>query len=345
MTLLFADGFDIYADRADVGQTGWFTNNASLDLSTTGGRFGGGCLTATVANDWRCPAVVPIGSTVIICFAYYFNNLPNSTSTFRALVGGSTQGDGRLFSVESNNTGAMRCFGQSGKVGSDVSDVFVDQTWQWIEVKVVLGTTASNGSLEVRVDGMTKFSETGIDTFNNSNSILNSLYFTGRAGGGVRIDDVIIMDGNGSTMNDYIGNARIDTLIPNSNGTEDDWVASAGSQYQCLDDVIGGSNDNTDYVYLDSPGLLDLQMSNIVGNPATIYAVQTRTRVSKSDVGVRTFRTNLLSSASTANGLTKGFPIGYSWLRNGIFEKDPNGDVAWTKAAVDALQVQLEMLS
>lgn len=345
MTLIFADGFDLYADRNDVFKTGWAALDVSLGFSTSDGRFGGGCLVGNTASSIVCPVLLPLGSTVIVCFAYYFNNLSNTGATFRAVVSGRTQGNTSLFSVESNNVGTLRVFGQSGvQIGTDVSSVFSNQTWHWVEVKAVVGTTNSDGAIEVRVDGNTVYSQTGIDTFNNANSVLDHLYFAGRAGGGIRIDDVIIMDGTGSTMNDYLGDTRIDTLIPNSNGSLTDWAASSGSQYQCVDDVLGGANDNTDYVSIASTGKLDLQMSNIVGNPAVIHAVQTRARASKLNVGTRTFRTNLLSGAAVENGPVTGIGIGYSWMRNGIFHQDPNGNIPWSKAAVDALQVQLEML-
>lgn len=346
MVLILADGFDLYADRDDIGKAGWYSIESNVSFSTTNGRFGGGCLAINSANSWRCSVGIPIGSTVIACFAYYFNNLSGAGTTFRAVVGGNTQNTSRLFSIDTNNAGTMRVFGNPGPaIGSDVSNAFSDQTWHWVEVKVTLGTTNSNGAIEVKIDGTVRYSATGIDTFNSSSDILDALFFTGRAGGGVRLDDLIVMDSSGSSMNDYLGDTRIDTLIPNSNGAATDWTASSGSQYQCVDDVLSGSNDNTDYVYTDDAGELDLQMSNIVGNPATIHAVQTRVRATKTDVGTRLFRTNLLSGSSIGNGPTTGIGIGYGWMRNGIFQNDPDGDIPWTKAAVDALQVQLETLS
>lgn len=348
MTTLFMDGFDLYANRDDASKSGWvYYSTTAQDFHPTNGRFGGGCLTNNNHGfSWMCPVVVPAGQTVIICFAYYIENLATTGATFRTIVGGySPAGGTPLFRIESDDTGTLRCFDNAVQVGSDVPGVFLNQTWQWVEVKIGLGTDGTSGSLEVRVDGAVKQANvTGIDTFNNANNAyLDIVYFNGKTNG-VRIDDVIIMDGTGTRMNDYLGDTKIDTLVPNSNGSVTDWTASAGSQYQCVDDGIGGSNDDTDYVYTSAAGLLNLQMSNFSDNPTSAHAVQVRTRASKTNVGSRQFRTNLISGVSTGNGPTKGMGIGYSWMRTGIFETDPNTSATWTKAAVNAVQVQLEML-
>lgn len=344
MTVLLADSFDLYADLADVTKSGWTWESANQTFSTTNGRFGGGCLQNAVSNaGWRAPAIVAVGGTVIIAFAYYVSNRASGTATDTVLTGYDRAGS-QLFRLEMNTSGDLKAYNQpNSQVGSTASAVISDNAWHWIEVKVVLGTGAADGSIEVKLGGSTIIGPvTSIDT-NNGND-LSFVYFAG-SNGDSRFDDVIIMDGNGTGMNDFIGDSKIDVMIPNSDGSTTDWTASAGSDYQCVDDTPNAANDDTDYVYATSPNTTELQLSNFSDNPTTIHAVQVRTRSRKTDAGARTYRANILSGGSQGDGITMGLTTNYAWRRNGVFSRNPNGSVVWTKAAVNALQVELELLT
>ena len=130
--------------------------------------------------------------------------------------------------------------------------------------------------------------------------------------------------------------------------TNNDWGKSTGStRYTLVDDGISGTaNDDTDYLTSSTVGdKTDIAMSNLSDNPTTIYATQMRVRAKKVDVGPRTYRVNALVSGSTSTGTTKGAPIEYCWHRSGFFYLDPNTSAAWTAAGINALQMQLELVS
>lgn len=344
MATLFMDSFDIYADAADAIVGGWTNENANQTFSTSNGRFGGGCLqNGVTTSGWHAPAVVATGGTVIVAFAYWANHTGGGAAD--TLIEGRDRAGARLFRLEHNTSGDLKAYNQPNtQVGSTASAAIATSTWVWIEMKVVLGTGAADGSIEVQVNGSTVIGPvTSIDT-NNGNA-LASIAFLGTAGDS-RFDDVIIMDGTGTGMNAFLGDTKIDAFVPNNDGTEVDWAASTGSDYQCVDDGLANSNGDTDYVSsATATDKTDLQMGNFADNPPSAHCVQIRTRSRKTDAGDRTYRANLLSGGSTGNGTTVGLTTNYAWRRNGVFSRNPNGNVTWNKNAVNAAQVQLELIS
>lgn len=349
MAVISADGFDIFNDIAGVRAGGWISESTSTaqTFSTSQGRYGGGCLKSNTANTgwYRGGFDLAPGSTIIISFHYYPEAQGSTGATDKLLSGFVRDASLRLFYLENNSSGDLKAFNANGvQVGSTASAALSNTTWHWIEVKVVLGTNDTTGSIEVRVNDVVKITASGIDTY--SSGTLAFIQWLGSAGG-YRLDDVIIMDGTGSYMNDFLGETKIETLGPNGDGATVDWTASAGADYTCVDDAVGGvSNNDTDYVSSSTAGQKsEFQMSNLSNTPTSIHAVQIRTKAKKTDAGARTYRSYIKSSASTENGTTYGLTYDYCWRRNGVHYRDPNGGGAWSGAAVNALNVGLEIVA
>lgn len=347
MALQYMDGFDLYADKDDACKGGWRADAASQTFSTTEGRFGGGCLkNANATLGWAHPWVIPQGSVGYACFAYYVENLAAVTG-FVSICQARTRLGNILGSLRHDSTGVCRYYNNAGaQVGSDSGVVISDASWHWVELKFTPGTDATSGTIEARVNGNVVITEqTGIDTFQSTSAAGVDHIFLIGAEEGARFDDILLMDATGTEMNGYLGDTRITTLTPNSDGSTTNWTASAGADYQCVDDTPSGANDDTDYVAASAAAVTQLQMSNFGDNPTTVNCVQVRTRSKKTNAGDRTYRANIISNGNTEAGTTMGFGHSYSWRRNGIFPLNPDGDVTWSKAAVDALQVELELIA
>lgn len=347
MTILFMDGFDLYADLADAAKGGLYYAGANQGFSTSLGRKGGGCLTNTVSNTGHAvPAVVSQGDAVIIAFAYYVGNRAGSGSADPIIQGADRAGT-LLFRLAMNASGDLMAYNNANtQVGSTASGAMSDASWHWIEVKALLGTDATTGSIEVRVNDIVVIGPVAtIDTFSSTGLHLAYINLIGSAGGG-RFDDVVVMDDNGATMNDFIGDSFINTFSPNSDGSVADWTASAGSVYQTVDETPSAANDDTDYAHsVTAAQVSELQMSNFVDNPPNATVVQIRTRSSKPNAGPRTYRANLISGATTSDGLTLGFTLGYAWRRNGFWPLNPHTSATWTKSGVNAAKVELELIA
>lgn len=346
MAVILMDGFDLYANKADVIAAGWGSEHVSnIDFSTTLGRFGGGCLTSTGGSSgWVTGLDLVGGDTLHIACSCYLNLTGGGASD--VLIQGKNVDNENIFRLDINASGDLKAINAAGvQVGSTSLAAFTDDSWHWLEIRVVIGTTDTNGTIEVRVNDVVKINVSSIDTFGLNSGGIGSLTFLGSSGD-TRFDDIILMDTTGTGMNGFLTDSKITTLIPNGDGVTVNWAASAGLDYQCVDDGIGGSNDDTDYISSSTVAqITELTMSNLPDNPSTIHGVQMRHRSRKTDAGARTYRSFLKSGGSTGNGTTMGVTIGYAWRFGGVVTRNPNGTILWSKAAINALICGVEVVS
>jgi len=79
--------------------------------------------------------------------------------------------------------------------------------------------------------------------------------------------------------------------------------------------------------------------------PSAIYAVAVKASLAKSDAGVKTASVRLKSGATDSAG-TGGTALApgtsFGWMTS-HYERDPNGNIAWTKTALDAAQAGVKV--
>lgn len=344
MALLFADGFDCYANTTHLMEAGWGRATTAISLNTSEGRFGGGCIKSTASVEARCSVHVATGGTIIIGWSYKHDGNGGATDT---LLTGQALFGAQLFRLEHNASGDLKAFNNpNSQVGSTATGAIPANTWVWIEIKVVLGTTGSNGSLTVKVDGTSVITAASIDTFSAASEDLTQVKFKGSEGI-YWMDDVVICDGSGSTMNDFLGPTQIDTLAVVAAGGTTNWTANTGTQAAAVDDATNATDDDTTYIESKTAAQeARFAMDNLTVEPNTINAVQVRTRSKKENAGNRTYRGLINVSGTEALGTTVGAPTDYAWMRNGIFYNNPNTSAAWASAAeINALQAGVEIVA
>lgn len=102
--------------------------------------------------------------------------------------------------------------------------------------------------------------------------------------------------------------------------------------------VAGPPLPNQMYVASSTVGNEDLyNFGPLTTVPTNIYAVAVKAYAAKSDSGSRTVSMRLKSGATDSPGSLAGQGVGtsYGWLSS-YFELDPNGNVAWTAAGLNA---------
>lgn len=341
MVARLIDGFDVYLNVSDVMKSGYVRQNANAGFNSSGGRYGGGALTfgITDAQGWLVPCRFIPGDTMIVCFAYFHSG----TTSMGSMIETS------CFNLELTASGVLQLRNQGNSIIATSSSVVTQGVWHWVEAKVTLGTDNTNGSAEIRVDGTPVISVTNVDFFNTSATVITALRMMGAVGGSGAtklLDDLIIMDGTGSTMNDFIGDSRIETLLPNADGAVVAWTPSSGDAYECVDDALGAVNDDADYIESATPGQeARFAFENLSGTPVSIPAVQVRLRARKDDAGDRTVRGLINSNNAEAIGPTLGLSTDWSWLRGAIFYVDPDTSNPWDATMVNALQAGVEVVS
>ena len=327
MAILFADGFEDTSE-ADYPST-------STSLAAGSGRFGGTALnissTATY-EQWT----IPNTSTLFIHFALSPGFL--RSGYFLQLLSGSTS----YVRLWKSTDGALLVTRDTTTIGQTAPGVIPDSAYTSFQVKVVIHDTT--GSVEVRLNGSSTpvLNLTNVDTKNGTNAYVTVVRLnsetTGIGGINVFFDDVVIWDTTGSVNNDWLGELRVDSYMPTADGDTVTLTPSTGTNHYALVDEVPSSA--TDYNSSSTVGNKDLyQLANMSHTPTTIKAVIAFARLMKDDAGSREMAVIAKSGTTDVEGSSIAIPASNSVRYTHIMETNPDGGGAWSKSAVDALQV------
>lgn len=335
MALLFCDGFDHYA-TADIGKkwTTVITNGAAIEATT--GRRGGGAL--MLENSSRVAKSVPAAQTMITGVALKSTGLSPAALSGRALIEfHDTTGNVIHLSLYPLADGSLHVYrGQTTTfLGMTATGLVTNGAYAYIEMKAKIDDAV--GTVEVRVNGTSVLTLTGIDTRNAGNAYVNSVRLGHDVGSNVEglFDDCYICDTSGSTNNDFLGDVRIDTLYPNADGFYSQLATSTGSTHYTLVDESVPST--TDYVSGGVAGLKDSYGFTDLTTTASVLGVQVCNLMYKDDAGSRS-GANLVRSAGT-DSQSATVALSTSPLYNlSVHQTDPATSAAWTQAAVNAME-------
>ncbi len=338
MSLIWMDGFDLYASTAQMANR--YSQPGGGSLVT--GRFSG-------SQGWQCDQNGNGGlvfslpgaahATLTLGFAFYISGAANF-STGKSLVdfrNGSTticklgvKSDGALVFGRGDFTTNLIAASSAGLLSTN-------GIWHYAEV-VLTRASGTSGAVAVYLDGTQVINEAATNT--GASNIDRIVFGIDGAFSTTRIfDDLYIMD-----TASRVGERRIDVLRPSADTADKDWVASTGvNNYAVVDETT--FNDDTDYVSSATPGALDLyDLANLSFTPANITAVQVTYRARKDDATTREVRANIKSGGTTANGATRGLTTSYQTFFD-LYETDPNTSAAWAASAVNALQAGPEVVT
>jgi hypothetical protein len=269
----------------------------------------------------------------------------NSTNDSGKIIFASDNGATSHFSLYINNDQTMVArlgTSTSGTIlGSRVLGV-LSEGWNYIEAQATISDTV--GVLKVRVNG----SPTNVINFSGDNrnagtSTNIDRILIGAFSGSVIIDDLYILNSLGSTNNDFLGEVRVATLMPNAVGdsTGSPMSPSTGGadNYTMVDEQPYST---TDYVIGDVVGESDLyNIESLPVTPTTIFGVQTNVIAAKDDAGARSVIPLMKTNGTVYDGATSVLSTSYdSYLT--MYETNPNTAAAWTESNINDLQIGAE---
>lgn len=338
MSLITIEGFDHYDVDTWISKLIW--NDGSIN--TSGGRYQGGG--AWIANgDTGAYFQTGLGGNyqeIIVGFALYLDGSENGLADDAVAFydqGGTLQG--RL-SVGSGNT-LFVTRGASSIIATGSVSLTL-QRWYYIEIRYKVSNTV--GEVEVRIDGVVDINLSGADTQASTtySSIRNVRFQTCRYPNGVRIDDLYILDTGSGARNDFLGDCRVDTLFPSSDGTTNDWTPlGGGSNYVEVDD--NPPDEDTSYVYSSTDGDIDLYGHEVLSQATSVFGVQVSAYLQKDDAGALWARLGVRSGGSNYFGTVEG--VGASWaFQKEIFELNPATASDWTTTSINAAEIGIERI-
>lgn len=348
MGLLVAEGFD----DAKSGTNEWLINkqywsgayisSASSNIAVGAGRYGGQAIGSNNTFQqfwtWTLPAGI---SEIFLCVAIVrTGSATNEEVLIRFKDGASTQIDIRHTGSTASDLKVTR---NGTQLGNTVSNVFAQNVWTWLSVRVVIHPT--NGLVEIRnASGSVIFSVSGVNTQATANAYVTAVDLGANSGGGFRHDDLFIMDTAGATFNGHLTERSIRTVFPNADGDTLQWAANgAANRWDCVDEV---STDN-DTTYLSSSTAGQTNLSNLQNLPSSVQQIEGviwQHRSRKDEVGTREVRGVIKTGGTVYNGSTKNLSSTYTNYAD-LWELNPNTGTAWTPTEVNALQGGIQVVT
>ncbi|RWA55357.1 hypothetical protein AU476_07565 [Cupriavidus sp. UYMSc13B] len=336
MTLLFMDGFDHYA-TADQGKK-WTLVTGNTINAAAGRRGGGAGSFAAVTGYFRKDLGVQM-ATAIAGFAMKYASVTGSNNyffNFFDTVGGNAQ----LYLRLNTSTNKIELVKPGGSLLGTSANALPTDVFNYIEIKATIHPSA--GSVIVKVNGNTEINISGANTRSTANSWVDSVML-GDNGGSLSgtVDDFYICDTVGSIANDFLGDIRIDTLYPTSDGANQAWTPSSGTTHYTL--VDDPTPNTTDYVSSDVVGAKDTYgMSDITHTPSAIFGAQVCVASLKNDAGARSMKVVTRSGGSDYSGPATSLSTSQNYVLR-LHEADPATSAAWTKTNLNAAEFGAEV--
>jgi hypothetical protein len=336
--LLWIDGFDNYGTSTGVAPqpAGVMTRRyprimyEDIRFEVETGRLSGYAI-QLIADTAGCfsPGPLTTDATMVVGVALKFGALVNTDGLVRFYDGETLGVNLRLTSA-----GELAVYRGTTVLGTTSGLGLQINTWYYVELKVLCNDTT--GTYEVHVGGVSVLSATGVDTKAGSNAYHTTFWIFGYGSlCNPYFDDLYCLDGSGSANNDFLGNMRVVTLRPNSDGDSSQFTPSAGSNYTCVDEVA--LNDNTDYVEsgtTDNKDLYNYENTSLT----TIAGVAVCTDCRETDADNMDLKIVCKSGDTESDGTAIPVQTSSFITKQRLLETDPNTSAAWTPTNLNAAQ-------
>ena len=345
MTLLFADSFDHYTAMPNV--KGWVPSVLGPSGNATIGAFGRNGTNGLRCGDFRSGNSQPLPTqptTLTVGAAVKVGQLPGASVILMALSDAGTPQvelrvdlSGRLIVT---NNGTVR--GQSA-----IATIVAGQ-YAYIELQAKIDNAA--GTAVVKLNGNTLLNLAGIKTQTSANAWATHLTLCGVnlgiVNGPIDFDDLYVTDTNGVRNQGFLGDVRIQAVLPTGAGNYTQWDGLTGAATHWQAQNQNPPDDDATYVSdsLAVPGHLDsYAMGDVTPTSGTVAAVQVSAWARKDDAGVRTLATMVRSAAVDAVGGNVNLGNTYNYVTQ-VYETDPGG-AAWTIASVNGAEAGVKAVA
>jgi hypothetical protein len=342
VAILLIESFDWCNGNSDPEGSGKWSSRNGGNLDTSTKRTG--VSSYSFSSDHYLTKTVSNLGTAVIGAAIRFNR------NFSAPYSGSAAIFDFLDSATAQITVGLNSSGQlyvargayNGTVLGTGTNVLNNSGFYYIEAKVIFDTTGSNGTVTVQLNGASEISVTGADTTSTANSYCTSIRVSLLNGNsnhqGFWVDDIYIDD---STLQ---GDIKVDCIKPNGAGNYTQFTPSAGSNYQNVDDGRAHDSDST-YNADSTNGHIDSYAMENSPTAGTVIAISQVAYLRKDDAGARNAAIFLRSNTTDSVGSDIVLSNSYAACIRGPILLNPDGNVAWTNAAIDALEAGVKVTS
>lgn len=340
MALLYIDGFETYNTAQLI--TRWQEVTGTGVIVAAEGRRGGSAFKVGFGVAYLV-RVVPTAATLIVGFAY---KISSPTTLAPCILSRFLDGSGtEQVHIELNaSTRAVDIYRGGTKIASGAIPIASD-TYYYFEFKATFATAIAANTCQVRVNGVVDADvPAGTSTRASANSSANRVQVGSNGTGSTYwYDDVYICDGTGSRLNDFLGDKRVDAVLPDSDGSQTAWTANgAVNDWDCVKQPI--ADGDTTYVASATVGAYDtFGFANLVAGAAAVDAIQLSLTARKDDAGSRSLAPALVVGGTTYDGAAVGLTDSYG-VASQVWEQNPNTAANWTESDVNALEAGAKLV-
>lgn len=352
MTLAWADGFEHYGDSVARMLDGVYADVNQCSISTANPSTGSRHLRVAASQNNSGPRRVLIGGAVDTLgsgYRFYIPSLPSTSDDF-GLFQIKDSDNENLVTVTVDTTGRVqaRHGDKDGTILGSSAVVIAAQAYQHVEMAMY--ADESHGTVEVRVNGITVLNLSGVDTLPAGLGLpaqiragCDGFAKTG-APSYVDIEDYQAWIGDATAPNDFIGDKKAYTEMPDSDGAENDWGRSTGVDAWPLVDNIP-PDDSGEYIFAvgnqTSNERQTLGISEFPAEIVAVTAVYLATRAWKTDAGDARITVGAISGASEDQGSEHALSTQPIWYGD-VFTTDPATASPWTLSGLNSMLTSLE---
>lgn len=355
MALLYMDGFDVgdsslrWATSGTIRMNYGMTPrlNGGMALQIDAGPSGGSNNVGGLFRAFPSSTQVYCGAALQVVLEA---QSPSQLVAFFQLYGDSGTTSHLFLRRLANNTVALYRGSPSGTVSSPGGTLLaqsvagvLDGYWHSVEISASISTTT--GHVVVNVDGTKVIDFTGNTRNGGTVAALDTIKFQVASYissvSSMVIDDLYICNDTGTTNNTFLGDIRVQTMLPNAAGSSTQLTPTGSTNnWQNAGEVpYNDATYNTSAVVgqRDTYGLSDL-----VAGTDKVYAVQAVTHAQKSDAGAANMKVALKSGAGVYYGPVQ--PLGTTDTAYAtVFETNPATTAAWTVTDSNGLEAGVEI--
>lgn len=331
MALLFIDSFDHWGSTDTAIK--WNTADASTNYTPSAGNGRNSSASLRCAGGSSIMKSVADTSNIIIGFAYRSSAYGN---VFLQLRNGTT-----IHVDMRTSAGGAFQITRNGTLLATATTGFTTDTWYYLEFYITISDTV--GTVKMQVNGATETltfvtgTETTQDTRNGTPTTIDNVLLVNTTGTS-DYDDFYLCNTSGSApTNTFLGDCRVEALLPTGNGYSSQWNRLSGSNNYEMVDEASGDGDTT-YVYETTANDIDsYAMANLAATSGTVYGVQTVLWARKDDAGIAQVKPHFYISSTPYARTTINLNDSYL-MRLAIEEASPATASAWTISEINGAE-------
>ena len=333
--LLHIDGFDTYASTYDLTQTYYLVNNPYL--STSGGRFGKGCVQFNNSGQtfrWSNNTAL---TNIWLGFAYtpWVTPAAGAIVTFMSASGVEAS----LYVNANTSTWTFLRGDNNAYLGSATVAIPVNM-YHWIDIHYSISNSV--GVFELWVDNARYINLSNINNTQYNNSSFSIISFGATIVNSTNpaygvYDDLYILDTTGPYNNTRLGDSRIETLAPISDTGSNNGTPSTGTTHYNLVNALPWAAGSTSITIAETAGQEELfNMKSLSVTPTAIAAVKVKAITSQTSGGSMYANTIVVSNGIENDGNATLLSTSFGSVSN-IFPTDPNTSNTWTSSSVNSM--------